>query len=143
MTTTIKHNGKAKSIPGGMAIATAVSMITTFLLSGLIAYGLHTEKMTWEQAGYWIMGMLFSASFLGSKCAYAAIKHQRGLLAVMHGVIYWGMLLCLTALFFGGQFSAVWETGGIITAGCGTSLLIASTKKKNYGRKRGERVLLS
>ena len=137
MTTTIKHNGKAKSIPGGMAIATAVSMITTFLLSGLIAYGLHIEKMTWEQAGYWIMGMLFSASFLGSKCAYAAIKHQRGLLAVMHGVIYWGMLLCLTALFFGGEFGAVWETACIIGAGCGTAGLISGPERKKQRRRIG------
>lgn len=137
MTATMKHTGKAKSIPGGMAIAAAVSMTVTLLLSGLIAYGLDTEKLTWEQAGYWIMGMLFFASFLGSKCAYAAIKHQRGLLTVMHGVVYWGMLLCLTALFFGGQFSAVWETGGVIGAGCGTSLLISAPKKKIFGKKKG------
>lgn len=139
MKTMIKHSGKAKSIPAGMAIAVSVSMLVTFGGSAVLAGALHAEKVTWEQAGYWIMGMLFLSAFLGAKCAFAVIKRQRGAVSMMLGVLYWGILLCLTALFFGGRFGAVWETAGVIAAGCGTSALIFRSNNKRIGGKRGNR----
>lgn len=135
MKTMIRHTGKAKSIPAGMGIAASVSMFVTLGSSAALAGALNAEKVTWEQAGYWIMGMLFLSTFLGAKCAFAAIKRQRAVVSVMLGVLYWGILLCVTALFFGGKFGAVWETAGVIAAGCGTSALVFRTKNKRMGRK--------
>ena len=60
-----KANGRAASVPGGMAMAAAASMILTVVLSVLIAYFLNQGKRTWEQAGYWIMAMLFISAFVG------------------------------------------------------------------------------
>lgn len=118
------NTGKAKSVPFGMLLAVSVSLVITVLISALLAGALDAEKVTWAQAGYWIMGMLFAASFLGAKSAMIAIKRQRILVAVMSGLLYWGMLLCITALFFGGNFSAVGETAGLITAGSASAALI-------------------
>lgn len=137
MATTLKHTGKANSIPAGLAIAVSVSMMITFLLSATIAMLLNTEKITWIQAGYWIMGMLFSASFIGGKCAVASIKRQRLMISIMSGILYWGLLLCVTALFFGGKFGAVWETAGLIGAGSGTAVLISGTSRKKNRKKSG------
>lgn len=135
MRTKTKHTGKTSSIPIGMAIAAAVSMLTTLILSITIAYLLHTEKISWKQSGYWIMCMLFAASFIGGKCAYAAIKRQRLTVSIMAGVLYWGLLLCITALFFGGNFDAVWVTGAIIGAGCGTAALFQVPIEKKHRKK--------
>lgn len=132
MSTTIKHTGKAVSIPGGMAISAAVSILTTLIMSAAVASFLNTEKITWEQAGYWIMGMLFSAAFLGGKCSISVIKRQRLAVSIMSGLLYWGLLLCITALFFGGSFEAIWETGGIIAAGCCTAAMITLPKNQKY-----------
>jgi len=137
MTTTIKHAGKASSIPGGMAIAASISIIITIASSAVIANFLNTEKITCEQAGYWIMGMLFLASFIGGKCAFAAIKRQRIAVSIMSGALYWGLLLCITALFFGGNFSAVWETAGMIAAGSGSAALLSVPVKRNYRKNFG------
>lgn len=137
MTNTVKHTGKAWSIPGGMMISALISIITTFIFSVIIATFLYSEKITWEQAGYWIMGVLFTASFLGGKCAYAAIKRQRMIVSLMSGLLYWGILLCITALFFGGQFEAVGETAAIIGAGAGTAALVFGripTKQRKKAR---------
>ena len=76
------------------------------------------------------MGMLFISSFIGSKCAYISIKRQKFTISMMAGTLYWGLLLCLTALFFGGDFSAMWETAGIIAAGAGSSALISVPSRK-------------
>lgn len=135
MATTIKPTGKTNSIPGGLAIAASVSMVITFALSAAIAFFLNTEKITWMQAGYWIMGMLFLASYIGGKCAFASIKRQRLAISIMSGILYWGLLLCVTALFFGGDFGSVLETAGIIGAGSGVAALISIPKRKRYRGK--------
>lgn len=129
--------GRAKSVPGGLALAAFVSMSITVLFSAVIAYFLNQEKITWLQAGYWIMGMLYAASFLGGKCAFLSIKSNRLLVSAMSGILYWGLLLCMTALFFGGDFSAIWETAAIIGAGSGTAALISMPYRKNTGKKAG------
>lgn len=137
MTTRMNSQGKAKSVPEGLAIGTSVSLIITVILSALIAHFLNTEKITWIQAGYWIMGMLFSASFMGGICAYISIKRKRFAISVMSGLLYWGAMLFCTALFFGGDFSAVWETAGIITAGTVTAALISIPHRRKSSVRKG------
>lgn len=137
MTTRGNGMGRANSIPGGLTIAASVSMVITVTMSAVIAYFLNVEKMTWLQAGYWIMGMLFAASFAGGKCAYASIKRKRIAISMMAAALYWGLLLCITALFFGGEFDAVWETAGIIGAGAGTAALISVPNNRNKRKKTG------
>ena len=135
MTSSIGRSGKALSVPVGLTLAAAVSMSVTALISGGIAYFLSAEKMTWIQAGYWIMGMLFAASFLGGKSAYAAIRRQRLAVSALSGLVYWALLLSITALFFGGNYEAVGETAGIILAGTGCAGLL-TPKKGNHNRKK-------
>ena len=135
MATSTKHTGKTKSILEGMILSAMVSIITTVILSLLIANYLNCEKITWEQAGYWIMGMLYTASFLGGKIAIYTLKRKRFAVALMAGAVYWAVLLSAAALFFGGSFDAVWETVAIILAGCGTAGLL-SVPKQGKGRKK-------
>lgn len=131
MITPLKFGGKAKSIPVGMSISAIVSLSVTLLSSFVIAYFLNNERMSWEQAGYWIMGMLFSAAFLGGKSANVAIKHQKILISLMSGVLYWGLLLCLTALFFGGDYCGLGETAVLILAGSGSAALLSMSARNN------------
>ncbi len=133
----IKYTGRASSIPGGIAMAAAVSMTTTVVLSAIIANFLNNEKLTWEQAGYWIMGMLYFASFAGTKFAVAVVKRQKFAISIMTGALNWGVLLCITALLFGGNFGAVWVTFGIIVAGSCSAAMLTFGQKKKFKRRRG------
>ena len=135
MTISMGHSGKAMSVPGGLALAAAVSGAVTAVVTGAIAYFLNAEKITWIQAGYWIMGMLFGASFLGAKSAYGAVRRQRLVMSLLSGLVYWGLLLSITALFFGGDYEAVGETAGIILAGTGCAAVL-TRKKTNHFRKK-------
>ena len=141
MTGVMKSGRKACSVTGGMVISATVSIAITLFLSLWIANLLNHESITWEQAGYWIMGMLFAASFLGGKSAIAAIQRQKLLIAIMSGALYWGILLCMTALFFGGNFDSLWETAGIISAGCTSAALIALPGRQKQGRKTAKSIV--
>lgn len=137
MSTPVKATGRAMSIPAGIAISGAVSMGATLLMSLLLASMLDSERMTWEQAGYWIMVMLFVSSFAGAKTGMIAIRHQRLAVSLMSGCLYWGLLLCFTALFFGGNYGAVPETAAVITAGsCCAAMLSLPKKRKGRGRRK-------
>ena len=136
MLKTIHNAGKAGSVPAGMTVSAIVSTTITLILSATIAYFLNSEKISWTQAGYCIMCMLFFAAFVSGKCAYGIIKRQKYLIAAMSGVLYWGILLCTTCLFFGGNFDAVPETAGIIMAGSFTQLLLNSHQKRKNRRNQ-------
>lgn len=135
----IKRNGigKAKSIPGGLLIAAIASILITIGFSLAITYYLNAERITWGQAGYWIMVMIFSASLIGGKVAYHFTKRKRFAISAMSGMLYWGILLCTTALFFGGDYGAVWETGAIIAAGSAIAAMISSPNSKDNRRNKG------
>ena len=135
----IRNKGKTRSVPGAMAISAAVSMGLTVLVSAGIAYALNVQKTTWEQVGYWIMGMLFAAAFLGAKAAVRAAGSQRGMVSMMAGLMYWGLLLCVTALFFGGNYDGIWVTAGIILGGCGASFLLSGPGSGRRSVKKGRR----
>ncbi len=135
MAITTTRTGTTGSIVKGMTIAAIISFMITIIGSIMIASCLNLEKITWEQAGYWIMGMLFLAAFIGGKSAHAVIKRQRIVVSLMTSLLYWGILLCTTALFFGGKFSPLFETAAIIFAGCITSSMDLTSFSKNNKRK--------
>ena len=135
MAATTRYTGRTMSVPAGLAAGALASMITTAILTIGIAISLNGEKLAWTQAGYWIMGMLFLGAFLGAKVAYGAIKRQRLAVSMLSGLVYWGLLLCITALFFGGDYEGVGVTGGLIAAGSGTAALITGQKSKHFRKK--------
>ena len=135
MAITTTRTGTAGSIVKGITIATTSSIMITIVGSAMIAACINLEKITWEEAGYWIMGMLFLAAFVSGKIAHVIIKRQRIAVSLMTSFLYWGILLCTTALFFGGDFGPLFETAAIILAGCITSSMILTSFSKNNKRK--------
>lgn len=140
MVTNKKPTGRAVSVPAGLAIGTAVSFILTLLAALLMGQLIDKEKLQWEQVGYGIMATLLAASFFGSKVSYTKIRRQRFLICLLSGAAYFGLLLAITALFFGGQYDGVWVTGALILAGSGSAGLLGLGGKKDLShQKRGGR----
>ena len=136
MATTIRHNGRTMSVPGGMAIAAIISMGITLLAATVMAAMLNAEKISWQQTGYWIIAVLFLSAYAGSKGAYAAIKRRRLAISLMSGGLYWGLLLCITALFFGGNYDAVPETAAVIVAGSGCAAMVSLPQRQTKPKKK-------
>ena len=68
MLKSITNTGKSLSFPGGMTVSGITSLSITILASVIIAQMLDSGQITWEQSGYWIMGMLLLSAFLGNVC---------------------------------------------------------------------------
>lgn len=136
MLKSITNTGKSLSFPGGMTVSGITSMSITILASVIIAQMLDSGQITWEQSGYWIMGMLLLSAFLGAKAAIVTIKRQKLAVSMMSGILYWGIMLCVTALFFGGNYDAVLETAALIIAGSGCAAMVSLPQKRSRRKRR-------
>lgn len=134
-----KVTGNAASVPAGLAMGALMSLAITVAGAGILAKLLDMEKMIWENIGYGIMILLILSSFFGGLTAYKRIKRQRLLVCMASGAVYYGLLLSITALFFGGQYEAVGVTallvlGGSLAAGM-LGLRQGKKKKPAFSRK--------
>lgn len=123
------------SIPMGLLLGGGVSMAVTLGAVAVLAKLLDSEKLAWENVGTGIVVMLIAASFLGAMVSSGKIKRQRLLVCAASGALYFGMLLAITALFFGGQYESVWLTGVLILVGSGGAVLIG-LRGEGKGRRR-------
>lgn len=105
-------------------------MLTTAVLTALLAGLLDREMISWEIAGYWILVMIMLSAYLGSVTACRKIRRQRLMICLMSALVYWGILLSVTALFFGGQFEAVGVTALLIMGGSICAALSGTGKGK-------------
>lgn len=133
-----KRTGRAAPVPGGLAVGAAVSLGITLLASAFLAWLVDKEKLLWENVGYGIMILVFLASFLGALASHHRIKRQRLLVCLLSGILYFGILLSLTALFFGGQYHAVGVTGALVLAGSGAAGLLGLEKKRGSGTRKAK-----
>ena len=82
------------------------------------------------------MVLLIVSSFAGAMIAFSRIKRQRMLVCIVSGVIYFAMLMSVTALFFGGQYSAVGTTALLVLAGSGTAALLGLRQRRGTKRTK-------
>jgi len=125
-----KPSGRATSVPVGLAWGAGVEAVLTGAIAMLLAWLVDKEIMPQASIGYGVMVLLTMSAFLGAKTAIWKIKRRRLLISVLTGLLYFGMLMACTALFFGGQYQAVLETMLMIICG---SILAAIT---GYREKR-------
>lgn len=129
-------SGKAASIPAGLGISLAVNICVTCILTMLIAWMIKKNTVEWDYAGIMIMFTLLISSFLGAKAAIMTIKTQFLLISVMSGTMYWMSLICITAIFFGGEYCSLMETAALIASGSIAAALLRSSGKRASKRKR-------
>lgn len=128
--------GRAMSMPAGLAVGGLTSLGITLAGTAGLAWLVHTERMEMESVGYGIMVLLLTASFLGAMLSYGKIKRRRMLVCASSGAVYMGILLLIPALFFGGQYGAVWATALLVMAGSVTAGLLGLRQGRGLGRKK-------
>lgn len=130
------NTGKAASMPGGLVLGAGISVAVTIILSAVIAKLVQTEALQQDQIGYAVMVLLITASSLGAAIAQGKVKHQRVLVCMLSGLIYYVILICITALFFGGQYTGFGVTGLLILGGAGTTALLSGRRKGRGGKRK-------
>ena len=137
-----KPTGRASSVQSGLAwglvMGLSISLCAVALTGRLILSGV----IQWEHVGYVIMCILLCGSFLSASISCARIKRQFLVVCALSGVLYFGILLAITALFFGGQYEAVGATAAMVFAGSSCSAIMRFRDKggrKGQGRARHNR----
>lgn len=126
-----KSQGRASSMPRGILQGLFSGCVMMSMLLAVTAALIQKEMIPMERIGYFILVILFATSFIAAKTACRKIQRQKRGVCLLMGMTYYIFLLSLTALLFGGQFSSVIETGGVIAAGSICALLL---------QKRGEKI---
>lgn len=121
-------------MPVGLIAGGVFSLAGTLLLSAVLAKLVDTEIIPQERIGYGIMVLLLLCGFLGANEACRRIKRQYLIVSAISAGIYFLILLSITALFFGGQYSGIGVTAILIL--CGSLLAALARSGKGEGRKR-------
>ena len=136
MTRMMKRTGCAKSMPAGLAIGAGSAMGITLLGCGLSAKLVDMELMEQGKIGYAIMIVLMAASFASAIVSCKKIRRRKALVCACSGAVYMLLLLIMTALFFGADYEAVWETMAVISAGSMLALISENGRSKRVGKKK-------
>lgn len=118
-----KPTGRASSLAGGLAVGALTAMTVTLCLAAITAKLIEREYLKENAIGYCAMGILAMSSFLGAMTAAAKIKRRRLMICMLSATIYLGLLLSMTGLFFGGQYSGVGVTALMVLCGAGLAIL--------------------
>ena len=113
------------------------ALAATLAGAAILAKLISGEVLKEESIGYGVMALLTAASLTGALESVRRIKHQRILICAASGILYWGILLAITAVCFGGQYQAVGETGLMIFCGSALAAMIsAAAAGKGRGKAR-------
>ena len=131
-----KVTGRASSVSGGLLVGSAVSMGMTLILSFLLALMISKEYLNADQMGYFAMGILIAAAWVGAATAFRKVKRMEMKMAMLNGGLYYLLLLAMTSLFFGGQFRDMGITLICILVGSGAGGIVGSGRLKQKPQKR-------
>lgn len=139
MTVNRKVTGTAVSMPAGIAIGCVVSLLLTLAGSSLAAKLISDEILKETAIGYGSMLIVLLASALGAVTAILRVKRRYLQVCLLSGVSYYGLLLCITALFFGGQYQGMGVTAMLVLAGVGSVVLLGTKEKKTKNFRKGRK----
>lgn len=122
-------------LPSGIGIGIAVCLVCTVVMAAIGASLLSSERIGEENAGYITVISIFLSSICGSLVAIWVTNEKRMPVCIAVGAGYFLSLLAMTALFFGGAYGGVGESGAVILAGT-LSVVLLGLKSNNMHKKR-------
>lgn len=131
-----KVTGTASSMAGGLAVGWLIGLLLTIAGSVLSALLILKEMIGESSIGYCVMFIVVIASALSAGTAVQRVKRRRAYVCILSGLLYYGTLLSMTALFFGGQYHGMGVTALLVAAGCGTVLLLGLKGEGRGTRKK-------
>lgn len=121
--------GKAVAMPVGIGMGAGISLALTLAMCWILALLIHGGHMEMEHLGYGIMAALLLSAIAGAAFAKGKTQRRRLLTCALTGLGYYGLLLMIPLLFFGGHYGSVWETGLLILGGSLVPALLTKHKK--------------
>ena len=130
-----KVTGTVKTIPVGILIGMSVCLAVTLTGAALMAYFISKENIAMESIGVGSMIILMLASVLGCLTAVKLTRHRRLLVCVITAAGYYLMLLAITAMFFGGEYTGMGVTALTVIGGAAL-VVVMGLIGKGQGKTR-------
>lgn len=130
-----KNKGRNKfyAVLRGVSTGLVITMISVAACAGMI----HTEMVSEKSCGYCVVATLLISSFAGVWFAVRAAKDNNLVVCMITGSGYYAGLFIISALFYGGRFAGITQTGLLVIAGSICVFLCGFRgKRKPKGRKR-------
>lgn len=116
----------AGTIAGILILVGSTALLSTLVLNGVIPEA---------KISYCNLGIIILAAFFAAVIACKNTAEKRSIICMITGAVIFCVLLLTTALFYGGQYNGVGETGLLILCGSILPILTRRTKKKKAGSK--------
>lgn len=121
-------------MPAGLAAGCGWSLGITLCSAAVAAKMMETEYLKENTIGYIAIGILLLSAFSGALIACGLIKHRKLLISTLSGLVYYVVLLSMTALFFGGQYQGMLTAAAAVLAG--TVLAVFLTQHPTGGKRK-------
>lgn len=131
-------NGRAMPLPMGAALGAMCGLAWTFLSSAFLGWMIRKQWLEMDSVGYGSMIILLTASMLAAGISYRKVKIRRLLSCVSGGIGYFLLLLAMTALFFGGQYSGFGVTCLLILGGSLAAVFLGMESER--GIRKGRKI---
>lgn len=134
-----KVTNTAMSIPAGLGMGLLLSLMMTIAGAAVTALLLNKEVLAESSVGYGAVLTLIISSVAGALLSAKKIKRLRLQMTLVFGACYYVLLLCMTALLFGGQYEGTGMTALVVL---GSSIAVAigglggGTRKKFHGKPK-------
>lgn len=106
-------------IPLGLTLGAGTSLAMTFLGTAILSWLIGNERLPEERMGIAAAAVLLFAGMLGAWIAASKTKRKRLLVCLGSGLVFFLVLLSLTALFFGGRYEGLAMNGTAVLLGSG------------------------
>lgn len=118
-----------------------MSMAVTLILAVVTAKLVDVGALAEGRVGYAALAILLTATVSGACVAAGRIKRRRLVVCIASGGLYYGFLLLLTALFFGGEYTGMGVTALAVLGGSGASCLLGMGQGSGHRSKRRKTIL--
>ena len=129
------HNSIIRNLGCGTAVSLVITLIATFLFSGMIS----KEMLSEETMGYCALVITFFASLVGTKAGIANQDEKKLYIALLIGMIYIVSLLSTTGLFFAWRYKGDWLLMTSPLLGCLIPVMPRKNRAKNSKVRRSKK----
>lgn len=131
-----RSTGSAASVVKAVLRGVLVSTSWAVIMAAILAVLLSREVIRMESVGYWAMGIHVTGAMLGAIASVGRIPDRKGVVMGLSAAGYFGVLLAVNWLCFGGQGRGLGTTMLLVLLGTAAAFLAGGKVKAGGRRKR-------
>ena len=127
-----------ETLAGSLALGAGMCMVVTLLLTAVSAALVSAGTLQESATGYIAMIILFLGALAGAAAGGSKRQEKRLYVCLLIAAVYLGMLLALTAAFFGGQYRGVGVASLVLLSGAFVGAMAGQGKGRRANLRRSE-----